>query len=90
MTRAIAKIDQDITANQRELCRRAGRFDRLDAAAWQAAWDHFPELSERQHRLYEERGQAQQERDEAAYRLAMGERRSAAPKAAWKRRARAA
>lgn len=77
MTRQISEIDRDITTIHKEL-RRLEKIKPFDAASWQAAWDKHPDLWERERALYRERGAAQKVRDDAAYRLAMAGKRSAA------------
>ena len=72
--RTIAQIDKDIAANHRQM-RRLEKIDLCSAASWQAAWDKHPDLRARDDALYLERGDAQQARDEAAYKAAMRARR---------------
>ena len=76
MTRTIAAIDKDITANMRKLRRRHPIKNPMDAGQWQAARDAHPDLDARDHKLYRERGFAQQERDQKAYDAAMKVQRS--------------
>jgi|SRR6185312_304364 len=55
----IRALDKSIRANERELKRKAGKFDQGSAEAWQAAWDANPSLAAEEKRLYGERGEQQ-------------------------------
>lgn len=70
----IARLDREITAIHKELCRRE-RIRQLCTDDWQNAWDRHPELREREHELFRQRGAAQRERDAAAEKAWRTERR---------------
>lgn len=58
----IAAIDKLIDGARLELHRRVGKFNRLDASAWQLAWDRNPDLQSRERELLRQRGEAQRKR----------------------------
>lgn len=60
---AIRIIDKKIDGIRLELYRRVGRFNTLEAAAWDLAWRRCPDLYARQEALFRFRGVAQQIRD---------------------------
>lgn len=73
--RQIAEIDQDIDELKKEL-RALERIRPLSPASWQKAWDKNSGLYVRFSALFLERGLAQKERDEAAHKAWMRQRRS--------------
>lgn len=73
----IAAIDRQIDEVHLALIGRAGRFNTLNAAAWQKAWDANPDLRELDRELYRQRGAAQDIRDTADAAAAMKAARSA-------------
>ena len=75
----IPEIDRAINANRKQL-RNLERIDLLSAASWQDAWDRHPDLRAIDNELFRQRGNAQRERDEKAFKLAMRPRRHARPK----------
>lgn len=44
-TRSLSEVERDIQANRKALYRAVGgKFDVMDAGAWQWAWDRHPDL----------------------------------------------
>lgn len=75
---AISAIDRQIDANRAALIRRLGFAPQVSAAEWQRAWDRCPDLHQREHELYRQRGQLQRQRDladDAIYRRQLASER---------------
>jgi hypothetical protein len=80
----IRLIDKRIDGIRLELFRRGARFNTLDAAGWQLAWDRNPDLLGRHEALFRFRGIAQDTRDaiiESDHRAAQRRERAAAKRA---------